>query len=964
LLSKQFNFKNKRAVFSDTALLQYIIMIRNFLILLFSGLSITSLAQNGTIIGQVVDGKTNETLIGVSCVIKGTTIGASTDFDGRFRIANITPGTYTFVFSYVSYQTKTITDVNINAGKSETINVMLETSANEIKEAKVTAQFNKQSNMSLLNTLRSNVAIADGISQDVIKRTPDKNVGEILKRVSGTSVQNNRFVIVRGMNDRYNFAMINQMPLTSAEPDRKAIAFDIFPSTLIDNLIVSKTASADMPGEFAGGIIQINTRDIPEENSVSINIGTGGNTISTFNEYAHFQNGGKDFWGKDDGTRALGGYIPETEVFQNLSITNPVQLLEISKQINNDWTVYKQNSMPLNKVLQATIAKRFNLGGKDLGVVFGYSYNDNRRYYDIERNDFNDESYKKIYTYKDDQFGRKIINGGILNIAFKMNDNNKISLKNMRNITSDDNTNIRTGTDFENERLIRDYFSDYTSTLLTTSQLQGDHYMPNSRIKISWGASISSTARNMPNRRRMLYNTANLIDTTTFYAYVPYGSASPNYAGKFYSKLNETIYCEKIDVTIPLVKENTKLKQSIRAGGMLQQKNRSFDARTFGFKIPNPSQFNFNYLTLGMDSIFNQSHMGSSGFILDEITNPSDAYTANATINAAYFMFENHITDELRLTWGIRYEEFKQALQSGSYTGNINDAIDVNYKKNNLLPSANIIYALNPKSNIRLSGSQTVARPEFRELAPFAYYDFTNLAVVIGNDSLAPSIITNMDLRYEFFPSANEMFSISSFFKYFKDPIEQVFYTTGVGSKIFSFDNIDDGKLYGLEIEMRSKLLNYIIKESKFADNLTFIANVALIKSEVNLANVASSEVSNRPLQGQSPYIINAGLTYMAPKSGTGFSLMLNAIGTRIDRVGTVGYSDILENRRTIIDGQISQRLFKNGEIKFSVSDLLQQPFVFFQDENDNQKYDAKSDKVIWKIKPGMSYSMSISYRF
>ncbi|MCK6693063.1 MAG: carboxypeptidase-like regulatory domain-containing protein, partial [Thermoanaerobaculia bacterium] len=276
-------------------------------------------AQKGSISGKIIDAKLAEGLIG--CTVKvddGAAGGAITDYEGRYMIANIPAGKHTITVTYTGYTDKRIEEVEVKNGEATTVDIALEDAANQvIAEVVITANA-QRSTMGALTILQKNSAfVADGISAEIIKRTPDRTTSDVIRRVSGASIQDNKFAVIRGLNDRYNIALLNGALLSSTEPDRKAFSFDLFPSAMLDNLVVVKTATPDLPGEFAGGAILVNTKDIPEENYVRVNVGGGYNTVSTFKPYMTAQGGGTDFLGMDDGTRALPAGYPDATTFQN-----------------------------------------------------------------------------------------------------------------------------------------------------------------------------------------------------------------------------------------------------------------------------------------------------------------------------------------------------------------------------------------------------------------------------------------------------------------------------------------------------------------------------------------------------------------------------------------------------------------------------------------------------------------------
>ena len=923
-------------------------------------------SQNSSIKGKVIDEKTGETLPGASVIIKGTTKGSNTDLDGAFSIVNLTPGTYSVQCQMISYNIKTLTDIVVKSDEPTIITISMGTASTDLGVIEVTATVSKETNTNLLNLQKNNASLSDGISSESIKRSPDKSTSDVIKRVSGASIQDNKFVIIRGLSDRYNTAMVNGLPLPSTEPDRKAFSFDIFPSNMLDNMIIYKTASPDLPGDFAGGVIQINTKDIPEDNFISLSAGAAFNTQSTFKEYKTYDGGKKDWLGMDDGKRSMPEGLPSTDDYI-IQLSTISTRFDASKKFENDWAIKTKKSSPLAQSYQIAFGYNDSLFKNDFGVVGALTYNNSRRLQTIIRNDFNPD-LSQLFSYKDSLYKENILWGAMLNFAYKIGDNHKISFKNMYSTNSEDAVIDRTGANYENDQLIHATSMQYTSNNLLSNQLSGDHLISKMKIKIKWGAAYNNTKRIVPDMRRMHYykniTPVGSESDSVFTAFVPFGVASNSYAGKFYSKLDENLRAAYLELAIPFTL--FKQKQIFKIGGAEQFKTRSFDARVFGYVVNNVGTFDWSLLTLSQDSIFAEENIGPTGFKIGELKNPANSYTANSNLTAGYILLDNNFGKKIRLVWGARIENYNQVLNSKSYGG---DPIVIDTTYLDVLPSMNFTYALTDKINIRAAGSRTVARPEFRELAPFTFYDFNTSAAVVGNPALIRTNITNADVRFEWYPGAGQLFSATGFYKQFQNPIEQIIdLSAGAGSRIYTYQNVLGATNYGFEAEIRFKLnlLDSLFNTKQF-DHFTLFANYTYIKSEVDLSNVATAvteEEKHRPMQGQSPYIVNAGIQYLDNELGLGVSLLYNKIGRRIFLVGSNGYGNIYEAPRDLFDIQISQKFLKNGEIKFNINDIFNQESVFYQDQDNSGKYEANKDTKITGIKFGANYSLSISYKF
>lgn len=929
-------------------------MIRNsnlLLSFLLLTLSSVAFAQKGSISGKIIDAKLAEGLIGCTIKLDDGAGGAITDYDGNFMLANVPAGMHKIAISYTGYSEKVIDNIVVKNGEVTTVDVALEDAAAQVIAEVVVTATAQRSSMSALTILqKSSPMIADGISAETIKRTPDRTTGDVIRRVSGASIQDNKFAVIRGLNDRYNIALLNGALLSSTEPDRKAFSFDLFPSSMLDNLVVMKTANADLPGEFAGGAIILNTKDIPERNYVRVNVSAGYNTVTTFKPYQTAAGGGTDFLGMDDGTRALPAGYPGPTEFQKSS---KEERIRYSQAFSNDWAIMEKSSAAPNSSLQIASGYVTDPGRSvQFGSTFAISYSNNNRLQNGERNDFDTE--RQLFSYNDKQFKNNVLWGALLNTALKVNNRHKFILQGTYSTNTDNIISDRSGTDFEQERYVRSTAIEYTENHLITTRLGGEHVFGEKNIKLDWGGGYNRLSRDVPNLRRMFYTkNFDAEDSDPYRASIPY-TADPYRSGRFYSDLSEDVYNGNVDLTVPFVINGEK--QSVKIGGLYQGKERAFDARVMGYIRATVAGFKSSLLLLPQDQILAPENIYDKGFLIDEITNLSDNYNAHSDLSAAYVMLDNKIFDKIRVTWGVRMEHFNQHLQSSNYSG---VPVVVENNLTSWLPSANLTYSLTDKHQIRLSGSKTVSRPEFREIAPFAFYDFYLNAGVVGEPSLTPGEIFNADLRYEIYPGRNQLFSVSLFYKKFNNPVEFTFSSLGAGTRTFSFQNIPSAQNYGLEVEIR-KTLEFI---TPALDNLTFFSNAAFIRSKLDLSNVSSYD-PDRALQGQSPYVINTGLTYNHPDWGFSTTLVYNIIGDRVAQVGTTGYADIYERHRSLLDFQISKTLWKRGEIKLTWGDILRPDFMYYQDNNANHKFDKNEDYTMQRLNFGSTITLGFGYRF
>lgn len=949
-----------------------------FITLLFVVMGATVFAQGtGKISGTVSDKKTGETLIGVSVKIAGTTKAVGTDVEGRYVIGGLAAGKYTLEVSYISYAKKNITDIEVKDGVATSVNVILEEASATLNQVVITASFKQESVNTLYASQKNSASISDGISADVIRKSPDRNTGEILKRVSGTSVQDNKFIVVRGLSDRYNNAMLNNAPLPSTEADRKTFSFDVIPSAMVDNIVISKTATPDLPGDFAGGAIQIKTKDFPTAKTLEINYGVGYNSISTFEDFYGNKRSGLDFLGFGADRYQMPKGIPSTASrYQDLNID---QKVEASKRFTNTWGTKKLGvALPIQN-LQFVYGNSYNQkNGSKLGLILAATYRNSATISEQIRNDFNDIQIGDsrgidFFGYNDKFYNFSTSLGLMGNVAYIKN-GNKLALKTNFNQNFEDNSLVRTG--FSDER---DYDKQVSQqeivqkTLLSTV-LEGEHLLNKTRqSKLNWNISYSLFSDDQPDLRRIAYSRV-YGSNDPFLADIP-SIATPTTGGRFFSDLNENIYGATVNYTHPFKWLNNS--QILKFGALKQYKERKVDSRSLGYRNNFTSVSESSAIrVLPVDQVLSDMYMARDRFYLDDVTNPFSKYTGKGDLNAGYAMMNAILAEKFKATFGLRVENYIETLTNDDRNQNANE-VKNNYT--DFLPSVNLTYELNKKTNLRLSYSNTLARAQFRELAPFSFYDFVTGVTKIGNPNLKRTTINNFDIRYELYPSAGQLISVSGFYKRLNNAIEN-YYISGstAASKTISFLNAPTANVYGAEIEIR-KDLSIFNSESSFLKNLVFSANASIIKSEIDFsgsdADILSIVNNDRPLQGQSPYIINTGLTYNSPESGWATTLLFNRIGRRIAIVGlgqVVGndfhesYPDIYENPRNLLDFQLSKKVIKSkGEIKLNVGNILNSDGIMYQDVNKDKKYNNNTtDQLINKITYGTNVTLSFGYKF
>ncbi|MBX3253112.1 MAG: TonB-dependent receptor [Chitinophagaceae bacterium] len=910
-------------------------------------------AQSARLTGKIVNEK-NEPVAGASIKIAGLQGGTTSDVQGMYSLTLSTGKKYELEISAIGYETRNITEVEVLNGQVNELNIVVNVKAKDLEGIVVTAKKStaKMETVSSVIQFQKNTnTVASVISAESIRRSPDRNTGEVLKRIPGLSLQEGKFVVVRGLADRYNQAMLNGILLSSTEPDRKAFSFDMFPAQIIDNIIVNKAFVPEYPGEWAGGLIQINTKDMPARNFLNVQVGTGFNSQTIGKKFQKVTGGSTDWLGMDYGVRGLpSSYISKTQ-FDEL---NPAEKTEIGKNLNNIWTA-DESRLPLNYSFQLNGGINKKMFGKQVGGVLSVVYNQLNRYQKLLNrvNAINGNDVSVDYNYNDDKYATDINWGALGSLSVQLDPRNKISVKSVFNVNSTSYITQRSG--INNIRLddVRGSEIKFRQNTFFTVQAIGEHSLAIATpLKLKWYGSFNILDSYTPDQKRILYTRPS--GTQEPYLLAIGNSLSQESGSRIFQGLNDYIYTAGGDLSY-----NFNLfgqKQTVKGGYMLQVKDRLYDAKPFSIYLPvdNPV-----LRQLPADQVFAPGNFGNAAsnsnlFAFDIIKGTNFRYLANTILNAGYLQLDNQFTQALRVVWGLRVEHYDQLVGSVRKS----DPRFTNSKVNDFLPGLNATYKITGKSNLRLSASQTVIRPELRELSFLNLYDFELNASLQGNPSLKRTKVSNFDLRYELYPRSGEVFSIGAFYKNFADPIEQIYNAGSGGASTFNYQNPERATSYGAEIELRKRL-----DFADFLRNFTFQANAAYIYSRVEDQGLNL----NRALQGQSPYTINLGLMYDLEEKGVTATLLFNQIGERIYLVGDIsagaGAPDIYEAPRPILDFQLSKRVIHNkGEIRLNISDIINRTQFFYQNKDNTTSFRKSEDPIRFSRRWGTSFGVTFNY--
>ncbi len=928
---------------------------------LFLFFSFITFAQSGVVRGTIKDAATDEDIIGAAVKIGNTTMGAATDINGFFSLSKVPVGKQKVIISYVSYKTKEI-EITVEADKVLEINTTLQEDKVMLQEVKVVGQRITGTEISVISEIKASQMIVSGISSAQIGKTLDRNAAEVVKRVPGVTIFGNRFINIRGLNERYNTVMLNNVFTPSMEADVRSFSFDIIPSNQIDRILIFKSPAAELPAEFSGGVVKIFTKSIPDQNFLTVDLGGSYREGTTGKDFFEPQHGKNYSLGFNDGYSALPKFFPATK--NEINGAGAERLAQIGQSLRNNWTPLQTTAIPDLRV-SLTGGFRIQKGGLRIGNFSAVNYSKSYTNFDMQRNDFEFSQIARngeageVFNFSDKQYTHAIRLGVLHNWAFRLNDNNTIELKNLFNQMSNGQFVNRSGFDTGNNWNIRSFDQVYRG--IYSGQLVGKHTLVKDKTNIDWVIGYNTSFRDQPDYKRFRYN----IDGTTPILLVPQGSAQTFNLGRTNIQMTEDAYTggvnlvQKIMVKKAAQKEDNK-ELELKLGAFYELKNRQFDARNLGYVQANSSKFNIGELPI--EQIFAPGNINSTtGVKIDEQTNPNDSYTAKNNMLAFYASGNYSLTKKLNAIIGVRVENNTQKLDSYDL---VNNPINYNNARTNILPSANITYNLSEKSLFRVAYGQTLNRPEFREIAPFSFYDFVNNRNITGNPNLQNAQVQNLDFRYEFYPTPAEIISIAGFYKKFTNPIEVIF-ANGSNPNL-SFENAASAYSTGIELEARKSLEN--LTKSPFLNKMSLTFNAAFIYSRVKLTDaIAANQSDNRPLQGQSPYVINGGLGYNDTKKQLQINLLYNVIGKRIYAVGNnygFQYPDWYEMPRNVVDITFSKGIGKNLILKGGITDLLNARNLVLQDGNQDNVFDIDTDQIIQSFRSGRVYSLGIAYTF
>jgi outer membrane receptor protein involved in Fe transport len=900
-------------------------------------------ATTGRVAGRVLDRDTGRPIAGARVTVVGTQLVGVSDLDGRYRLGSVATGIRALRATLIGYQPVQIDSVRVVEGQVALADFALSASAVEVGAITVQAEAvaKPSSEAGLLAMQQSAPAVSDGVSAEMMNRTPDADAADAVTRVTGISVFDNKFVVVRGLPERYSTTLLNGAELVSPEPLRRVVPLDIFPASLLETIVTTKTATPDRPGDFSGGSVEIKTKEFPENFVLQGNVSQGYNNQATLERVSLVPQGGTDFLGIDDGRRSppaqlpvIGDEGPDAERF--------------GESIRNVWTPPQRRVLP-------DLGLGLNVGGQaghgaPLGYVLSWTYSRKTEFVP-ERlyNVIADISAppRRSLVYKE---GRAIVDwGAIGNFSWRVGASSKLGWKNMYTRTAEEAVIQDAGYDTENTRVVRDYQVVYTEQDFFQTQLTGEHRLLIPRSRFEWRATAAWARRDEPDNRQTEY----ILDEATG----EFTQASVVPTQMWTRFLHDRIRSMQADWAFPISLRGPD-DAEVKLGGVYRLKQRDFDASYFRMSMNNLDPTSRIIGRLPPELAFAPENIGGP-LRFTRVDAFAQSYDADDRIYAAYGMVDLPALRWLRLVGGLRVEDWRIAVFSGGRTSPDNEPArrpgPGHPPSTEFLPSGNLTVRLSDHMNLRFAGFKSVARPDARELSNDSYVPVAGGCENQGNRDLERTTILNADARWELYPRPGEIFALSAFYKEFTSPIIEVVDAPGGERCRITFKNGTAATNYGAELEIR-RTLDFLPGALSW---LTLGANFTWVESSIDMPASIGVFAPGTDLQGQSRFLLNVNAIVQDPGGGFSASLLLNYFADRISRYGQVTGTrqapNVIEAGRVSLDGKVQRRLGPHLSLSLSAKNLTNQRVLYFNPGPDGPV-------TAGSYRPGVSASFGLGY--
>lgn len=885
--------------------------------------------EPGTIVGTVTSAEDGEPVEGARIFVRGVQREAQTNNSGEFEL-EVPPGAFDISVIHPEFSTASREAIDVQSGESTNISLQMEPAAVRMAGMTVTIPKIEGGTLELLDQRKESSAATDVIGAEQFSKTGDSTAAGALSRVTGLTVVGGKYVYVRGLGERYSSTLLNGASLPSPEPEKRVVPLDLFPTSMLESVTIQKTYTADMPGGFGGGVIRMETRSYPSDFEWSLALSTGFNTDTTFRQAPTYQGGSLDWLGTDDGTRAIPGPLAEaTAGGTRLVKKSPLsdegyteeELRRFGRSLNQEYSVEDELVLP-DIGLDASIGDSADFGDDitaGFRVAASYSRGNNRDTGVIRsiRAADDEDGVEPLNQYDDvEELSIEVVTGLIATSGITFGENHEIKHTSLLNRITDDvgldysGFNSDLGDPSQIEQL------EWLERQLMFHQLTGRHTLDDlNDTEIDWGYAFSQARRLEPDNRLSRYD---FRDQEGGFAL----SRLPEGNRRLWASLRDNNHDGTLDVTVPYGVWSD-LEAKFHTGANVVFKRRNSEARRFSYSV---STNEYDVLSAPRDELFVDENIGpDEPFSLGETTRDTDAYTGLQDVLATYLMTDLPITSAFKTNLGARLEYSRQIVETFSPT-QPDDIVDrAEIETVDVMPAVNLTYEFTDQMQVRAGASQTVNRPNFRELSSAISETVVGGDVLRGNPELERATIRHADARWEWYPDRGQTLSVGAFYKTFEDPIE---YSYLAGAQpLLEPRNVDGANNYGIEVDFRTDLepIDEAVRDFYVS------GNVALIRSRLNIGEEQAGALTNteRPLQGQSPYVINGQVGYENPDIGTSVTLLYNVFGARIVGAGIQGKPDTYEQPRHTLDLTFSQKYKDHWKFKFKAKNLLLQDKVY-----------------------------------
>ena len=914
--------------------------------LLLLGLTLPAFAgaqapATGRIVGRILDAASGAGLTDAGVQVVGTTTGTMSGVDGRFTLANVPAGTVTLVVRRIGYAPKTVTGLYLEAGKTLQQDVSLTQASVQLTAQVVTAESERGSVNSALDTQKNSVNVVSSITSEQIAKSPDGDAAQAVGRVSGVSVQDGKYVFVRGLGDRYTQTSLNGSRIPSPEPEKKVVPLDLFPTGLLQTITTVKTFTPDQPGDFSGAQVDIQTKEFPAQRTWAMSTSTGGSDAVVGRRVMMPARVSGDLFANGASRRALPSFV---QTFGNFANSLPAQsdYNRMVSEFRNSWTPAMQEG-GLNGSTSASVGGNDPVFGQRIGYLVSgtYSYTQENKL-DLVRAlaiAQTGSTPSEVDRYEGQSGKSSVLWGGMANFSTLVGARTRVAVNNTYNRTMDSEARSERGLS-ENlgipftiarqkyiERSVR------SSQLLIQSDLTA-------RQKVELSLNASGVSRAEPDRSEFVQ--AIFTDPNTGQAMAPQWFSSSNEAAvRSFSDLTENAWEARGHYRIQFGDIGRSL--AVKLGGLGRHADRDATSASYSINASGIGQaerelsaeriFDGRYTQPG-DNVWRVTPIGVGG-----------TYTASDYQFAGFAMVEKEFGPRWQLITGARVE-YSDVLVKAQPT--IGSVTSTNPVFTDVLPAFAVTYRPSESTNLRLSASQTVSRPEYRELAPIQYREVMGFDNVLGNADLKRALIQNFDFRWEWYPAMGEVLSVGLFAKRFTDPIERV-YRGSSGTRIITFVNAAGADNYGIELEGR-KSLDFL---SDALANLSLSANATIMTSSIKLSGQSIAVTNNqRAMVGQAPYMFNSGLTWTSNAGSSSATLLYNVVGARITEAGEVPLPDVKERERHVVDFSLRLPVSERISARFDARNLLDAPYRLEQGPITRESY-----------RMGRGYTFGLSWR-